>query len=66
MCIDNTELQQITKVLGELKINEISQNVNFCNRKRVITLFELLMSLITALGDKSVDSIANLHRYYIK
>ena len=58
MCIDNTELQQITKVLGELKINEIGKNVNFCNRKRVIKPFELLMSLITALGDKSVDTVA--------
>ena len=66
MCIDNTELQQITKVLGELKINEIGKNVNFCNRKRVIKPFELLMSLITALGDKSVDTIADLHRYFVK
>ena len=66
MNVDNKELQQITKVLGELKINEIGKNVNFCNRKRVIKPFELVMSLITALGDKSVDTVTDLHRYFVK
>ena len=63
---DNTELQRITKVLGELKINEIGKKVNFCNRKRIIKPFELVMSLITALGDKSVDTVTDLHRYFVK
>ena len=63
---DITELQRITEVLGELKINEIGKSVNFCNRKRIIKPFELVMSLITALGDKSVDTVADLHRYFVK
>lgn len=63
---DNTELQRITKVLNELKINEIGKSVNFCNRKRIIKPFELVMSLITALGDKSVDTVTDLHRYFVK
>jgi hypothetical protein len=63
---DNTELQQITKVLSEFKINDIGKRVNFCNRKRIIKPFELVMSLITALGDKSVDSVTDLHRYFVK
>jgi hypothetical protein len=63
---DNTELQQITKVLSEFKINEIGKRVNFCNRKRIIKPFELVMSLITALGDKSVDTVTDLHRYFVK
>ncbi len=63
---DNTELLQITKVLNELKINEIGKNVNFCNRKRIIKPFELVMSLITALGDKSVNTVTDLHRYFVK
>ncbi len=62
MRIDNTELQQITKVLGELKINDIGKHVNFCNRQRVIKPFELMMSL----GDKSVDIVTDLHRYFVK
>ena len=66
MRIDNTESQQITKVLGELKINEIGKHVNFCNRKMVIKPFELVMSLITVLGDKSVDTVIDLHRYFVK
>jgi hypothetical protein len=63
---DNTELQRITKVLNELKINEIGKRVNFCNRKRIIKPFELVMSLIAALGDKSVDAVTDLHRYFVK
>ena len=66
MCIDNTELQQITKVLDELKINDIGKNVNFCNRKRIIKPFELVISLITALGDKSINTVSDLHRYFVK
>ena len=66
MCLDNNELQQITKVLAEFKINEIGKSVNFCNRKRIIKLFELVMSLITALGDKSVNTVTYLHRYFVK
>ncbi len=66
MRIDNTESQQITKFLGKLKINEIGKHVNFCNRKRVIKPFELVMSLISALSDKSVDTITDLHCYFVK
>ena len=61
---ENTELLQITKVLNELKINEIGKNINFCNRKQIIKPFELVMSLITALGYKSVDTVTDLHRYF--
>jgi IS4 transposase len=63
---DNTELQRITKVLDELKNNEIGKSVNFCNRKRIINPFELVMSLITALGDQSVYTVTDLHRYFVK
>ena len=65
MSKDNTELQRITKVLNELKINEKGKEVNFCSRKRIIKPFELVMSLITALGDKSVDTVTDLHRYFV-
>ena len=66
MNIDNTELRQITEVLDELKINKIGKKVNFCNRKRIIKPFELVMSLLTALGDKPVDAITDLHRYFVE
>ncbi len=62
----NTELAQITKVLNNLDINEIGKTSHFCVRKRLIKPFELVMSLITALGDKSVDTVTDLHRYFVK
>ena len=62
----NTELAQITKVLNNLDINEIGKTSHFCARKRLIKPFELVMSLITALGDKSVDTVTDLHRYFVK
>ena len=61
---NNTELSKITEVLNEFKINDIGKSSRFCSRQRVIKPFELVMSLITALGDKSVDSISDLHRYF--
>lgn len=60
----NTELAQITKVLDDFNINEIGKVSCFCTRKRLIKPFELVMSLITALGDKSVDTVTDLHRYF--
>ena len=62
----NTELAQITKVLNNLDINEIGKSSHFCARKRIIKPFELVMSLITALGDKSVNTVTDLHLYFVK
>jgi hypothetical protein len=62
----NTELEHITKVLDDFNINEIGKTSRFCTRKRLVKPFELVMSLITALGDKSVDTVTDLHRYFVK
>lgn len=62
---DITNIQQITKVLNQFIINDIGNTSQFCKRERAIKPFELVMSLITALGDKSVDTIADLHRYFV-
>ena len=61
----NTELNKLTKVLNDFNINEIGKTSRFCNRKRIVKPFELVMSLITALGDKSVNTITDLHRYFV-
>lgn len=62
----NTELNKITKVLNDFNINEIGKTSRFCSRKRIIKPFELVMSLITALGDKSINTVTDLHRYFVK
>ena len=62
----NTELNKITKVLNDFNINEIGKNSRFCSRKRIIKPFERVMSSITALGDKSVSTVTDLHRYFVK
>ncbi|PAJ75776.1 IS4 family transposase [Pseudoalteromonas sp. NBT06-2] len=62
----NTESNKITKVLNDFNINEIGKTSRFCSRKRIIKPFELVMSLITALGDKSVSTVTDLHRYFVK
>jgi hypothetical protein len=62
----NTELNKITKVLNDFTINEIGKTTRFCSRKRIIKPFELVISLITALGDKSVSTVTDLHRYFVK
>ena len=58
---DNTELQRITKALGELKINKIGKSSHFCSSKRIIKQFELVISLI-----KSVDAVTDVHRYFVQ
>jgi len=62
----NTELNKITKVLNDFNINDIGKPTRFCSRKRIIKPFELVMSLITALGDRSVSTVTDLHRYFVK
>ena len=53
-------------MLNNFNINEIGKKSRFSSRKRIIKPFELVMSLITALGDKSVDTVTDLHRYFVK
>lgn len=65
MKIDNNQLQQLKKVLDENKINKLGTETKFCCRKRIIKPFELVMSLVTALGDKSIDTVSDLHRYFV-
>jgi IS4 transposase len=62
---DCTELKQITEVLNKFTINDIGNRSKFCKRERAIKPFELVMSLITGLGDKSVDTLSDLHRYFV-
>lgn len=60
----NNELDKITEVLNAFNINDIGKRCGFCHRKRVIKPFELIMSLVTAMGDKQVNCISDLHRYF--
>ena len=62
----NTELNKITKVLNDFNMNEIGKSRRFCSCKRIIKPIELVMSLTTALGDKSVNTLTDLHRYFVK
>ncbi len=61
----NNEITRIAKVLNKLNINDIGKNCGFCARQRIIKPFELVMSLVTALGERRVDSLAELHRYFV-
>lgn len=60
----HNELSKITEVLSPLKINDIGKRCGFCYRERVIKPYELVMVLVTAMGDKRVDCISDLHRYF--
>lgn len=60
----NNELSKITEVLNALNINDIGRRCGFCRRQRIVKPFELVMSLVTAMGDKRVDCISDLHRYF--
>lgn len=61
---NNNEIANITKVLNEFQINDIGKSCSFCSRQRLVKPVEMVMSLLTAMGDKTVDSISDLHRYF--
>ena len=60
----NNELNKITEVLNEFNINDIGKRCGFCHRERIVKPYELVMALVTAMGDKSIDCISDLHRYF--
>ena len=60
----NNELNKITEVLNEFNINDIGKRCGFCHRERIVKPYEVVMALVTAMGDKSIDRISDLHRYF--
>lgn len=61
---DCTERKQITVVLNKFTINDIGNSSHFCKRERATKPFKLVMLLITALGDKSVDTLTETDVFY--
>lgn len=61
----NNELQGITEVLNALNLNEMGKATGFCSRQRLIKPFELIVSLVTAMGEKPVNTLSELHRYFV-
>ena len=59
-----TATQSLTQLFNEAWLNKTAKQHGFCKRLRNIRPLELVASLVSALGDGSVDAIADLHRVF--
>ena len=56
--------EQIQTVLGEEKLDELGYKTRFCEKKRLVTPFRLVLALIAGLGGGPVRYISELHRRF--
>lgn len=51
-------------VLSEKKLNKLGLQIDFAKRLRNIVPFQLIVSVIGALGDKKTQHFSEIHRYF--
>ncbi|MCE9685672.1 IS4 family transposase [Shewanella sp. AS16] len=56
--------ERLSQLFSENYLNKTAREQGFCRRLRAIQPLPLLTSLVSAMGDASVDSIATLHRTF--
>ena len=60
----STLSKKLKLVLSEKKLNKPGKNIGFSQRLRQITPFQLIVSMITAMGDKETKHFSEIHRYF--
>lgn len=56
--------ERLRQLFNESYLNNTAKELGFCRRLRAIQPLPLLTSLVSAMGEASVDSIATLHRSF--
>ncbi len=56
--------KKLKVVLSEKKINKPGKSIGFSQRLRQIPPFQLIVSMITAMGDKETRHFSEIHRYF--
>ena len=56
--------KKLKVVLSEKKLNKPGKNIGFSQRLRQIPPFQLIVSMITAMGDKETKHFSEIHRYF--
>jgi len=60
----NTVAKKLKAILSEKKLNRLGKQVGFTKRKRNVDSFQMVISLIAALGDKKTRYLSEILRYY--
>jgi len=56
--------KKLKAILGEKKLNKLGLQIGFAKRLRNIVPFQLIVSVIGALGDKETRHFSEIHRYF--
>ena len=56
--------KKLKVVLSEKKLNKPGKSIGFSQRLRQIPPFQLIVSMITAMGDKETRHFSEIHRYF--
>jgi len=60
----NIVTKKLKAILSEKKLNRLGKQVGFTKRRRNIDAFQMVISLIAALGDKQTRYLSEILRYY--
>ena len=60
----STITKKLKLILSETKLNQLGKITGFTKRERNITAFQLVSSLICALGDRQTDYLSDILRVF--
>lgn len=56
--------KKLKVVLSKKKLNKLGKKIGFSQQLRQIVPFQLIVSMVTALGDKGTRYFSEIHRYF--
>lgn len=60
----NIITKKLKQVLSEKKLNRLGKEIGFTQRERNITVFQLVIAMICALGEKDTRYLSDILRYF--
>lgn len=55
---------QLQEVLGEEKLDELGRKTRYCEKKRLVTPFRMVLTMIAGLGGFPIQFLSDLHRQF--
>ena len=56
--------QQLQEVIGEEKLDKLGRETGYCEKKRLLTPFRMVLTLIAGLGGRPIQFLSDLHRQF--
>ena len=58
----NTAVGRFKRAFSEQELNRLGKEVRYCQRERVVTPFRLVMTMLSTLSSRKVETLADLQR----